>query len=120
MAKGSEIPAVDNDVTVKEALFEISAKGLGMTTVLDSKGKLEGIFTDGDLRRYLDMGHDMKTTPIAQIMTKNCKTIEQDLLAVEALNLLEENSITALVVTDSNKRPVGVVHMHQILKAGVA
>lgn len=120
MAKGSEVPAVDNDVTVKEALFEISAKGLGMTTILDTEGKLEGIFTDGDLRRCLDMGHDMKTTPIIQIMTQRCKTIRKDLLAVEALNLLEENNITALVVTDEHNKPEGVIHMHQILKAGVA
>ena len=120
MAKGSEIPAVDNDVMVKDALFEISAKGLGMTTILSPSGELEGIFTDGDLRRCLDMGHDMKTTAITHIMTRSSKTISQNLLAVEALNLMEESSITTVVVVDTDNKPVGVVHMHQILKAGVA
>jgi arabinose-5-phosphate isomerase len=120
MSKGSEIPAVDDDVTVKDALFEISAKGLGMTTILNRNGELKGIFTDGDLRRCLDMGHDMKTTSIAKIMTTQCKTISKDLLAVEALNILEENRITSLVVTDKDNKPVGVIHLHHILKAGVA
>lgn len=120
MAKGSEVPAVDDNVTVKDALFEISAKGLGMTTILDQSGKLVGIFTDGDLRRCLDIGHDMKTTMINSIMTKNCQSISADLLAVEALNIMEDKSISALVVIDEQQKPVGVIHMHQILKAGVA
>lgn len=120
MSKGSEIPCVDNDALTKDALFEMSAKGLGMTTILDPEGVLQGIFTDGDLRRCLDMGHDMKTTPITQIMTSLCKTISADLLAVEALNVMEESAITALVVTDDNNKPVGIIHMHHILKAGVA
>lgn len=120
MAKGSEIPAVDDDVRVKDALFEMSAKGLGMTTILNRDGQLQGIFTDGDLRRCLDIGHDMKQTPITDIMTKHCKTIDKNMLAVEALNIMEASSITSLVVVDAQMRPDGVVHLHQILKAGVA
>lgn len=120
MAKGSEVPAVDNNVTIKDALFEMSAKGLGMTTILNNEGQLVGIFTDGDLRRCLDIGHDMNNTLITQIMTKDCKSIDADLLAVEALNIMEENSISALAVVNKKLEPTGVIHMHQILKAGVA
>lgn len=120
MSKGSEIPCVDDDALTKDALFEMSAKRLGMTTILNPQGVLLGIFTDGDLRRCLDMGYDIKTTPITQIMTSKCKTIGPDTLAVEALNIMEGKAITSLVVTDNNNCPVGVVHMHQVLKAGVA
>ncbi len=120
MHKGSEIPCVDDDALTQDALFEMSAKGLGMTTVLDKNGKLKGIFTDGDLRRCLDIGHDMKSTPITQVMTKDCKTIINDMLAVEALNIMDENCITTLVVTDTDRHPLGVIHLHHILKAGVA
>lgn len=120
MSKGAEIPFVYDDALTKEALYEMSAKGLGMTTILNQDGSLLGIFTDGDLRRCLDMEHDLKTTPITQLMTSKCKTIGPDLLAVEALNMMEKSTITSLVVTDKNRKPVGVIHMHQILKAGVA
>lgn len=120
MTTGSEVPRVDADALTKDALFEMSTKGLGMTTILSQEGKLLGIFTDGDLRRCIDVGHDIRTTPITQVMTQNCKTIHADMLAVEALNIMEDNRITTLVVTDENRSPVGVLHMHHILKAGVA
>ena len=120
MHKGSEVPCVDEDALTQDALFEMSAKGLGMTTVLNQDGQLLGIFTDGDLRRCLDIGHDMKKTPITQVMTQECKTIIDDMLAVEALNIMDENSISSLVVTDRDNHPTGVIHLHHILKAGVA
>lgn len=120
MASGAEIPRVDSDVVMKEALFEMTAKGLGMTTVIDNNDQLLGIFTDGDLRRCIDMGHDIKAAAITDIMTADCTTIHADMLAVEALNIMEDKSITQLVVTDTNNAPVGVIHMHHILKAGVA
>ncbi|CAA0079094.1 Arabinose 5-phosphate isomerase KdsD [BD1-7 clade bacterium] len=120
MAKGAEIPRVDMDAIVQDALFEMSAKGLGMTTVLSPEGVLEGVFTDGDLRRCLDMGYDLRETPITEIMTKNPKSITGDILAVEALNQMEESSITSIVVVNTDKHPIGIVHLHQILKAGVA
>ncbi len=120
MASGAEIPRVDNDAVMKEALFEMTTKGLGMTTVVDDNDALLGIFTDGDLRRCIDIGHDIKAAAITDIMTANCTTIRPDLLAVEALNIMEEKSITQLVATDDNNTPVGIIHMHQILKAGVA
>jgi arabinose-5-phosphate isomerase len=119
MSKGAEIPAVAENALARDALFEMSSKRLGMTTIVNTEGKLLGIFTDGDLRRCIDQEMDIKATPITRIMTSRCKTIHPDLLAVEALNLMEQNSITSLVVTSADK-PVGVVHMHQILKAGVA
>lgn len=120
MTKGSEIPRVDDDALTKDALFEMSSKGLGMTTVLNQDDQLLGIFTDGDLRRCIDVGHDIKNTPITQVMTRNCKTIHADMLAVEALNIMEDSSITSLVVTNEAQSPVGILHMHHILKAGVA
>ena len=120
MHKGDQIPSVRDDAKAKDALVEMTAKGLGMTTVLDDKGALVGIFTDGDLRRCIDMEHDLKNTPITDIMTVDCKFIEQNMLAVEALNIMEENSITSIVTLDSEHRPLGVVHLHDILRAGVA
>lgn len=120
MSKDKEIPMVSDKVLMKEALLEMSAKGLGMTTIVNAEGQLQGIFTDGDLRRCIDLEHDFKSTPITEVMTRNCKTIRPDLLAVEALNMMEKSSITSLVVTSDNLRPAGVIHMHQILKAGVA
>lgn len=120
MASNSEIPRVDSDAVMKEALFEMTAKGLGMTTVVDSQDKLLGIFTDGDLRRCIDMGHDLQAAIITDIMTADCTTISPNILAVEALNIMEEKSITQLVVTDEKGSAVGVIHMHHILKAGVA
>jgi arabinose-5-phosphate isomerase len=120
MSKGNEIPIVSHNALTRDALFEITAKGLGMTTIITDNGVLEGIFTDGDLRRCLDLDHDLKSTPITQLMTKHCKTISADLLAVEALNMMEKSAITSLVVTDKQQKPIGIIHMHHILKAGVA
>lgn len=120
MSKGAEVPIVHHSVLIKDALFEMNAKGLGMTTIVDDNGKLEGIFTDGDLRRYLDVADDIKSTPVARVMTRNSKTIAADVLAAEALNVIEKNRITALVVTDAQQKPVGIIHMHHILKAGIA
>ncbi|SRR5690554_25466 len=120
MSQGDEVPRVHSSVLIKDALLEMSEKGLGMTTIIDDDGELEGVFTDGDLRRYLDRADDIKNTPVARIMTRNTKSIPPDILAAEALNIMEKNRITSLVVTDYSKRPIGIIHMHHILKAGVA
>lgn len=120
MASGAEVPRVDSDAVMKEALFEMTSKGLGMTTVVDANDKLLGIFTDGDLRRCIDMGHDIKSAAITDIMTPDGTTISADILAVEALNIMESKSIMQLVATDENDTPIGIIHMHHILKAGVA
>jgi len=120
MSQGDEVPRVHSRVLIKDALLEMSEKGLGMTTIVNDEGELEGVFTDGDLRRYLDRSDDIKNTPVARIMTRNTKAIPADILAAEALNIMEKNRITSLVVTDFSKRPIGIIHMHHILKAGVA
>lgn len=119
MHTGTDIPIVSQDTMMSEALVEVTAKKLGITTVIDDQGTLIGIFTDGDLRRTLDHGIDIHTTPIDQVMTSHCKTIQAGQLAAEALNLMQDNKINALVVIDQDQRPVGALNMHDLLRAGV-
>ncbi|MEE3117015.1 MAG: CBS domain-containing protein, partial [Pseudomonadota bacterium] len=119
MHTGERIPKVHEGTTLSGALLEISRKGLGMTTVLDTKGRLTGVFTDGDLRRTLDKNVDVHTTTIEQVMTPNGKTIQADHLAAEALNIMEEMKINALPVTDEAGDLVGAINMHDLLRAGV-
>ncbi len=119
MHTGDRIPSVQSGTSLSEGLLEISAKGLGMTAILDDGQKLVGLFTDGDLRRAFDQRLDIMHTSIDQVMTRNCKTIAADVLAVEALNLMEQNKITGLLVTDDQHHVIGVIHMHDLLRAGV-
>lgn len=114
----NQLPRVQNNCLLSDALIEITQKSLGMTTVVDADNNLLGIFTDGDLRRTLDQNLDIHTTPIANMMTKNCITISPAMLAIEALQIMKEYKITSLVVVEKNK-PVGVVHMHALLRAGI-
>ncbi len=118
MHSGKNLPRVDEQCLMSEALLEITRKSLGMTTITDKDGNLCGIFTDGDLRRTLDQTVDIHATPITTVMTKSCVTINRNCLAAEALQIMEQHKITALVVTDNNQ-PVGVVHMHDLLRAGI-
>ncbi|MBD2859709.1 KpsF/GutQ family sugar-phosphate isomerase [Spongiibacter sp. KMU-158] len=120
MHTGDEIPVVSNNCLMKEALLEMSQKALGMTTVVDADGKLCGIFTDGDLRRAIDRSIDIHSAPIQEVMTQNCRTISPGTMAAEALRIMEDNKITVLVATDEQGRPAGVIHTHDLLKAGVA
>ncbi len=90
-----------------------------MTTVINSAGDLVGVFTDGDLRRTLDRSIDVHSTPIRDVMTRNGKTIHDDQLAAEALNIMEEMKINALPVTDRSGHLVGAINMHDLLRAGV-
>lgn len=114
------MPVVKPDCLLDEALVEITKKSLGMTAVVNDEGKLAGVFTDGDLRRTLDKGYDIHRTPIKNVMTENSITIPPKLLAAEALKIMHEHKITALVVVDDATRyPVGVIHMHDLLRAGV-
>lgn len=117
--RGEEIPLVHEDVTVREALIEVTAKKLGMTCVTDNHGNLAGIYTDGDIRRTLTREYDINTTPLKEVMTRNCRTIGHDVIAAEALAIMQKYSITALVVVDDEKRPSAVVHLHDLLRAGV-
>lgn len=119
MLKGDEIPLVNTSATITEALLEISRKGLGLTGIVDEHNALQGVFTDGDLRRLLDARVDIHTTQVSEVMTKGCKTSQAGELAVEALNLMETYKISALLVVDSNKQPIGAFNMHMLLKAGV-
>jgi arabinose-5-phosphate isomerase len=119
MHSGDAIPKVFEDVSLSTALLEITRKGLGMTTVVNTKGELTGIFTDGDLRRTLDKSVDVHTTAIRDVMTRHGKTIRADHLAAEALNMMEELKINALAVTDENGQLTGAINMHDLLRAGV-
>ena len=117
MHTGDEIPVVSPDTPVSKALFEITSKGLGMTTVQD-QGQLVGIFTDGDLRRAFDKDLDIRQLTINDIMTKGGKSTSPNLLAASAVKQMEDNKITSLVVKE-NEQVVGVLTMHNLLQAGV-
>ncbi|MCC5826125.1 KpsF/GutQ family sugar-phosphate isomerase [Alkalimonas sp.] len=119
MHTGNTIPMVPTTATIKTALLEMSAKGLGMTTVVDESGTLQGIFTDGDLRRILDQRYDIHDTLITAVMVRNCITAQPQMLAAEALKLMEQRKINGLVIVDQHQHPVGAMNMHDLLKAGV-
>ena len=119
MHKGEDLPLVHSNDSMKEALLEITSKKLGITTVVNGKGKLYGIITDGDLRRALEKHPDLLLKKAGEIMTTNPKTIKASSLAVEALQVMEKYSITSLVVMDKKKLPEGVIHLHDILKTGI-
>lgn len=119
MHDGDRLPVVTETTSLRDTLLEISSKGLGMSAVVDPSGQLSGIFTDGDLRRTLDLQLDLKQTPIAQVMTRQARTTTAESLAAEALHLMEEKTINGLIVIDDNNRPVGALNMHDLLRAGV-
>lgn len=116
---GDRIPRVPESVTVAQALVEMTQKGLGMTVVDDSEGRMLGIYTDGDLRRTLDKGLDVHTTPITSVMARDPKAIAPGTLAAEAVKIMQDFSITTLVVSDEEHRVSGLLHMHELLRAGV-
>jgi len=118
MHTGDSIPRVELDTPLAAALIEISGKGLGMTTVVDSKGALAGVFTDGDLRRALDAKLDINHTPIAKLMSMKAQTVTPNMLAAEALRIMDEQKISSLVVLQDRKIS-GVVHLLSLLKAGI-
>ena len=115
----NEIPKVLENATLGEALIEMSAKGLGVTTITNKNNEFLGIFTDGDLRRALDSGIDFKLSKIKDVMTKNAKTIVTNSLAASALALMETHSINALVVVDEEEILRGILNMHDLLRARV-
>lgn len=118
MHSGNAIPLVKEGLLMKEALFEITSKRLGVTAVVDDKGFMTGAITDGDLRRAMEKGVDILQSKASDIMTRNPKKITVDALAAEALQKMEQHSITSLFVMDGEK-VAGVVHLHDLLKAGV-
>ncbi len=119
MHSGERLPGVPRGTPLRDALLEMTQKGLGMTVVLEPDGRLAGIFTDGDLRRTLDKGIDFQQARIEQVMTVHGKTATPDMLAAEALKIMEDHKINALVVVDEQDRPVGALNMHDLLRAGV-
>jgi arabinose-5-phosphate isomerase len=119
MRSGDRIPAVRDNVTLRDGLMEMTDKGLGMTAIVGDDMQLEGIFTDGDLRRTLDTGADIHSTKIRDVMHSNCKTTSADILAAEALHLLEENKITSLLVTDKDNRLIGALNIHDLFREGL-
>lgn len=121
MHRDEHVPKVTPDTLLRDVIYEISSKKLGVTTVIDSAGRLLGVVTDGDLRRVLEQGGDnLLQRPARAVMTERPKTIAAAALAAEALAQMERYSITALVVTDTGDRVAGVIHLHDLLRAGIA
>lgn len=119
MHEGERIPQVRADACIRDALMEMTAKGLGMTAVIDADNRITGIFTDGDLRRTLDLDIDLQNSAVAQVMTPGGIGIRPDKLAAEALKLMQDNKISALLVVDEANRLIGALNMHDLLRAGV-
>jgi arabinose-5-phosphate isomerase len=119
MHAGDALPSVGASASVAEALVEMSRKRLGMTAVVDADGLLLGIFTDGDLRRALDQGVDVRQTPIADVMTREPRTVRAGRMASEAAHLMEQHRINGLVVVDDSGRAVGALNIHDLLRARV-
>ncbi len=119
MHTGERVPQVSLRARLPDALLEMSNKGLGMTAVVDDQGRLAGIFTDGDLRRVLDRGLDLHHSTMHEVMTTGCTTARADQLAAEALQIMQEKKINALLVLDGQQRVMGAFNMHDLLRAGV-
>lgn len=120
MHTGDAVPSVSPETPMHETVMEITSKRLGLTTVLDKSGKFLGIVTDGDLRRGLQKwGDKLFSLKTSEIMTKNPKTIDSERLAAEALSIMQEHSITSLVITDAKGGAIGIIHLHDILKKGI-
>jgi len=119
MHSGEALPVVGLDATLHDTLEMMSAKGLGMTAVVDEQGRLAGVYTDGDLRRTLNQPVDIHQLPVREVMTRHGKTVSPDMLAAEALQLMQEKKINGLLVVDDDRQLVGAFNMHDLLRAGV-
>ncbi len=119
MHRGEQMPLVRSDSRLREAVTEMTVKRLGTTGIVDDAGKLVGILTDGDLRRILEHRGTILDVPVREVMTMNPKTIGEAALGAEAVAVMERHSITALFIVDGRKRPQGILHLHDLLKAGV-
>ncbi|MDH5483864.1 MAG: KpsF/GutQ family sugar-phosphate isomerase [Gammaproteobacteria bacterium] len=119
MHTGDDIPSVSASTSLREALLEMTRKKLGMTAIVDDNNKLLGIYTDGDLRRTLDTNIDIHTADIQAVMTRNCKTTHKNILAAEALKVMQDSKINAVLVVDDENTLIGALNMHDLLRAGV-
>jgi arabinose-5-phosphate isomerase len=117
MHVNSEIPIVSDETKIREAIFEMTGKRLGCTLVVDKTGKLTGIFTDGDLRRLTQCENEIFKFAMSEVMIKNPKSINPEAILDKALSIMEKHSITVLPVIDRERHPVGIVHLHDILKS---
>jgi arabinose-5-phosphate isomerase len=120
MHVGEEIPKVDEDTSLPNTILEITTKRLGSTCVMGRDGRLKGIITDGDLRRLIERRHDIWDLKAKEVMTRDPKCIRTGTLAARSIHVMEKYSITQLIVVDENEDPVGIVHLHDLLKAGIA
>ncbi|MGH8744567.1 MAG: KpsF/GutQ family sugar-phosphate isomerase [Burkholderiales bacterium] len=119
MRTGDAIPVVSETATFSQAILEISKKGMGMTAVLNTRQQVVGIFTDGDLRRILEKITDLRSVMVADVMTRNPRTIAPDRLAVEAVEMMESHKINQLLVVDADRRIVGALNTHDLFRAKV-
>jgi arabinose-5-phosphate isomerase len=119
MHSGIEVPVVPMGSLVSRALLEMTKKKLGMTAVVNPENEVVGIFTDGDLRRMLENNLDVHSALIDQVMTRNCKVINADILAAEAMQIMEIMKINALLVVDAQQSLIGALNMHDLVRAGI-
>ncbi len=119
MHSGTDVPVVADSASVSRALLEMTNKKLGMTAIVDSGNRVAGIFTDGDLRRMLEKNLDVHVTAIDQVMTSPCTVIDADILAAEAMQIMEKKKINALLVVDEQQRLLGALNMHDLVRAGI-
>jgi arabinose-5-phosphate isomerase len=119
MHQGERLPVISENAFIKDALVEMSLKGLGMTAVVDNNNQLVGLFTDGDLRRILDLQIDIHQDIITTVMTKSPTVAQGDMLAAQALNIMEDKKINGLIIVDEQQTPIGAMNMHDLLRSGV-
>jgi arabinose-5-phosphate isomerase len=119
MHAGDEVPVVPESALISHALLEMTQKKLGMTAIVDADNRVTGIFTDGDLRRMLGRNLDIHKTAITEVMTSNCAVISADILAAEAMQIMERKKINALIVVDQQHRAIGALNMHDLIRAGI-
>jgi len=119
MHVGNDMPSISGSALISHALLEMTEKKLGMTAIIDASDRVIGIFTDGDLRRTLAKNLDIQNTVISEVMTSQCTVISEDILAAEAMQIMEQKKINALIVVNNQKMAVGALNMHDLIRAGI-
>jgi len=119
MIKGNNIPKINEEASIKDVILEITSKRLGTTTVVNNEGILTGVITDGDLRRLLEKTLDIKNLKAKDLMTKSPKVMSENYLASFALQQMENFKITAMIIIDDDKKPIGIVHLHDLINLGL-